>query len=135
MREMGGISKVVTTIILLAMVIAGTSAVWYVFSSNLATFGSANLFINVRGSYNGAYTILEIAIKNSGGRVAVIQSVIVDDTIDITADLGVANYNLAPGSTIQKVIVRSDIGPGNHVIKIVYEDHGEVKETYAEFSI
>jgi len=131
---MKGISKIVATIALLAMVIAGIGAVWYVFSNNLSAFSGAEIFVNVRGSYNGTHAILRITIKNSGGAVATIYNVVVDD-VDITSSLGISGYQLAPGMSIQKVIITNSIGPGNHIIRIVYEDRGEVKEDYSEFSI
>jgi len=131
-----GVSKIVSTIALLAMVVAGISAVWYVFSGNLSAYSSAALVANVKGSFDGTTTTLEITIRNTGGSSANITKVLVDD-VDITAALfGTQGYYvLPPGSSIQKVIQRTDVGPGSHILKIVYNEHGVEKETYIEFMV
>ena len=131
-----GVSKIVSTIALLAMVVAGISAVWYVFSGNLSAYSSAALVANVKGSFDGTETTLEIIIRNTGGSSANITKVEVDD-VDITNDLFSPDgyYIVLPGSSIQKVIQKTGIGPGSHILKITYKEHGIEKETYVEFVI
>jgi len=134
-----GVSKIVSTIALLAMVVAGISAVWYVFSGNLSAYSSAALVANVKGSFDGTKTTLEIVIRNTGGSSANITKVEVDD-VDITNDLFSPDgyYIVLPGSSIQKVIIEpkdKGIGPGSHILKITYKEHGIEKETYVEFVI
>lgn len=131
---MRGISKIVSTIALLAMVVAGISAVWYVFSGNISAYSSASVIASVKGTYNGTHAILEVTIRNTGGSAAKIVSVLIDN-IDITSSLGIPNGYLASGTSIQKVIITDYIGPGNHILKITYEERGVEKETYVEFTI
>ncbi len=131
-----GVSKIVSTIALLAMVVAGISAVWYVFSGNLSAYSSATLVANVKGNYNGTHAILEITIRNTGGSAVKIMNIYIDNSkTDIATDLGVKDSYLAAGSSIQRVIVTDAIDPGSHILKIVYEEHGDMKETYVEFTI
>ena len=132
---MRGISKIVSTIALLAMVVAGIGAVWYVFSGNLSAYSSAALIANVKGSYDGSKAILEVTIRNTGGSAAKIVSILIDDSTNVTNQIiDPGEPYLASGSSIQKVITAS-IKPGRHVLKIVYEEHGTQKETYVEFTI
>ena len=131
-----GVSKIVSTIALLAMVVAGISAVWYVFSGNLSAYSSAAIVANVKGTYNGTYAILEITIRNTGGSATEIKSVYIDvKTNDITNQLFPSDKYLPAGASIQKVIALDKVKPGRHVLKIVYNEQGTDKETYAEFTI
>jgi len=122
------------------MVVAGISAVWYVFSGNLTAYSSASIVANVKGSYNGTHAILEITIRNTGGTAVELTDIKVDGKsgiISINDLMDSTNHYLAPGSSIQKVLVKSgtEIGPGNHILTIEYTEHGSIKETYVEFAI
>lgn len=135
---MRGISKIVSTIALLAMVVAGISAVWHVFSGNISAYSSASIMVSVEGTYNGTHAILKITIRNTGGSAAKIVSVSIDNvniTEDIISSLNDSSGYLASGACIQKVVVRDNIKPGNHILKITYEERGVKKETYVAFTI
>ena len=135
-RTRRGISDAIVIVVLAAVGIAAGSFIWLQMNAVQSGYGGAKLAVDVRPVYPASGLILDIEIKNVGGKGVVIRDVIVDNT-SIVGTLGWNGTALDPGASLSKVIDATGLGlqPGKHAIIIVYEENGVIKQEAFGFTV